>query len=353
MSDTKSFDYWEYFEVETRRLKAPLYTQFTAGMRHDEALRDFAQTAKKGQPLANVIYAAVHYLLLRGDPHPLRRFYPNLNGGKQIPEDAFPVFRDFVEKNRHELAPIIATRVTNTNEVGRSALLHAGFRTVAVDAGEPLHLIEIGPSAGLNLIWDRYGVRYLKGEKSWSLDVPNPALVIDCKLRGETIPPLGHSPKIAGRVGLELNPVDLSKPESRDWLKALVWPDHVARFARLDAALQAFATAKPEIRAGDALALLPDTLSRIPENEPVCIYHTLVTYQFSAEMREAFDNLLIAVGLRRPIWRVSVEGTLSGDNPMILYRYHDGARDKRTLALCDPHGAWIEWQEQDRALNDN
>lgn len=340
-----SFDYWDFFAEEARRRNAPLYVRLAEGSGKDAALREFASNVKAGQPAALVLFGSVHFLLLRGAQHELRRFYPNLHGGAALDHgDPFPVFKDFVETHREELAPLIATRITNTNEVGRSGLLHAGFRAVTQEAGEPLHLIELGPSAGLNLIWDRYGVRYVRGQEVLALDTPDPALVIDVELRGDKIPPLGKAPRVASRVGLELNPVDLGNPVERDWLKALVWPDHIARFARLDAALKAFADARPEIRAGDALALLPDALRAAPEHQPVCIYHTLVTYQFSEAMREDLDAILTVAGLRRPVWRLGLEGTRSGDTPLSLTRYHDGTRERRALALCDPHGAWIEWQ---------
>jgi len=344
MSGTKSFDYWEFFVGEALRANSPLYARFAEGVGHDPVLREFAATAKEGQPHANILFAAVHFLLLRGARDPLRRFYPDLNGWKTIEgEDPFPVFKAFVESHRAELAPIIASRITNTNEVGRSGVLHAGFRAVAAEAGEPLNLIEIGPSAGLNLIWDRYSVRYHRGSQIFAVDTPDRALVIDVELRGDKVPPLGPAPKVASRVGLELNPVDLSDPDARDWLKALIFPEHRHRFERLDAALKAYAEAKPQIRIGDALALLPNALRDVPENQPVCVYHTYVTYQFSGDMREALDNLLTAAGLRRTVWRLSAEGTLAGENPLILRRYHDGTRETRKLALCHPHGAWLEW----------
>src|ERR1700677_1951299 len=248
------FDYWTFFAAETRRRNAPLYRRLAEGVAQDADLREFASTAKPGQPAPLIFFACVHFLLLRGAQHPLQRFYHDLNGGVAVDkEDPFPHFKNFVETHREELAPLIATRVTNTNEVGRSGILHAGFRALAAEAGEPLHLFELGPSAGLNLIWDRYGVIYKHGNESYRIDTPNPALTIELEARGEKIPPLGPSPKVASRVGLELNPVDLSKQESRDWLKALVWPDHVSRIARLDAALKAFVNAKPEILAGSAL----------------------------------------------------------------------------------------------------
>jgi hypothetical protein len=345
MSEQKSFDYWDFFADECRRSGAPLYEKLSRSIGGDTELREFASRVRKGQPPANILFAAVHYLLLRGAEHPLKRFYANLNGGKATEgEDPFPDFRDFVSRNCDALAPLVATRVTNTNEVGRSALLHAAFRSVAADSGEPLNLIEIGPSAGLNLIWDRYGVRYTRHDECFSTEPADAPLILPCELRGESIPLLGHAPRIGSRVGLELNPVNLSNPDERDWLRALVWPDQVERFARLEKALAIYAKERPEIRVGDALQLLPEAIARIPENQPVCIYHTMVIYQFTEEMRQALDDFLIAASLRRPLWRVGLEGNLQGENSLTLGRYHDGQKQVRTLALCHPHGAWMEWR---------
>lgn len=335
-------DYWAFFVTETKRLNAPLYTRLTEGIGGDAALRALAETAIAGQPPANVILAAVHYLLLRGASHELRGFYPNLGGTAR--GDPSPAFKDFVGAHRDEIASLIASRVTNTNEVGRSIALHAGFRVLAADAGEPLHLVEIGPSAGLNMIWDRYCVRYVRGGESFETDAPGAELVIESRLRGERVPPLGRPPGVASRIGLERNPVDLDNCDSRDWLRALVWPDHLARFDRLERALAIFAREKPEIRPGDALELLPEALADAPANETLCVYHTMVTYQFTHKMREALDAMLVAAGLRRPVWRLSLEWAGDDFHPLRLTRYEEGAKSERQLALCDPHGAWIEWQ---------
>jgi hypothetical protein len=275
----------------------------------------------------------------------LRKFYATCGGTVRAEnEDPFPPFKDFVAQHKDAIAPMIATRVTNTNEVGRSALLHPGFRALASQAGTPLHLVEIGPSAGLNLIWDRYGVRYTKEGEVASGIAPDAKLVLDCGLQGEAIPPTGPSPTVASRIGLELNPVDLSNPDDLDWLRALIWPDDVARLARLDQAIALSGADRPKIRAGDALALLPDALAEIPQKETACVYHTIAIYQFSAEMKDALEAILTVAGVRRPVHRLSFEydGT---DYAMTLIRYADGAREERTLALAHPHGRWIDWRQ--------
>ena len=346
MSD-EPFDYWTFFHEEAKRIGSPLYARYADGVGAHEDMRAFAAQAKKGQPAANMLFASVHYLLLRGADHPLKRFYPHLGGTALAEkEDPVPDFIDFVRQHRDALAPLIATRVTNTNEVGRCAALHPAFRAVAAEAGEPLNLIEIGPSAGLNLNWDRYGVRYRRGRETFDLPVPGAGLVLNCELYGPKLPPLTPNPEVASRVGLELNPVDLSNPDQRDWLRALIWPGMEARVAQLEAALKIHEQSKPQIRVGDALALLPDALRDIPEDQPVCIYHSFVVYQFSREMKDAFDAILVLAGLRRPVWRVGIEGAASGVNTVSLTRYQDGVREERVLAHCHPHGAWLEWRDE-------
>jgi hypothetical protein len=337
--DLQGLDYWDFFAEEARRAEAPLYEKLARGIGADGELRGFANGVKPGQPPANVLFAAVHFLLLRGARHPLRGFYRNLGGDAD--GDPFPAFCDFVAEHRDVLAPLIAAGITNTNEVGRSAFLLPAFLTLA--RGEPLHLIEIGPSAGLNMIWDRYGAAYRRDGESFRSGAPGAELVLDCEARGEKLPPLGPPPKVARRVGLERNPVDLADADARDWLKALVWPDHVSRFARLEQAMAIHARHRPEIRTGNALDLLSDVLAEAPEGHTLCVYHTMAVYQFSDEMRQTLDAILTMAGLRRDVWRLSLEGSLQGENALELTRYRDGAKHGRKLARCHPHGGWIEW----------
>ncbi len=336
-------DYWDFFAKDARRTGSVLYARLAAGIGGDEELKALAAKARAGQPHANLILGAVHFLLLRGADDHLKRFYPSVGGTVAAEgEDPFPDFKAFVSEHRAEIEPLIRTRVTNTNEIGRSALLHPAFRVVGAETDAPLSLIEIGPSAGLNLIWDRYGVRYRRNGAAAAAVNENAALLIDCELRGERVPPSGPLPRVGGRVGLELNPADLSNADDRDWLRALIWPDQVSRLERLDRAIALFAQEKPAIRAGDALELLPDALAAVPREHAAVVYHTIAVYQFSKDMREALESILTVAGLRRPVWRVSFE--FDGELYVLsVIRYRDGTREETKLASCHPHGTWVEW----------
>jgi len=342
----KAFDYWQFFIDATQQMHAPLYTKISEGIARDEEMKALAHTVRKGQPPANILLAAVHYLLLKGASDSLRQFYPNLNGGRRIEnENPYPHFKSFVAAHRTELEPMIRTRITNTNEVGRSAFLHAGFRALAREAGEPLQLIELGPSAGLNQMWDSHGVRFRRGDACFALGPRDAPLVLDVELRGGRAPPFGPTPRVASRVGIERDPVDLGDANARDWLRALVWPDHISRFTQLEKALEIASHKPPRIIAGDALALLPETVGTLSERLPVCVYHTFVTYQLSEEERAGLNHMLIAMSLRRPVWRLGVEQRLNGDVPMHLYSYRDGIRQKSHVADCSGHGTWLEWRD--------
>ena len=339
--------YWDFFASESVRLKSPLYLRLSEAVRDDSWLSALAAKARLGQPMANLLFGAVHYLLLRGAQHPLRAHYRTLTPDPALaPGDPFPPFRDFVRAHEPEVAELIATRVTNTNEVGRSACLRTGFLLAARQGGEPLHVIELGPSAGLNLHWARYGYRYVKDGHLYQAGDAVARFTLETKLDGPLLPPVGPTPRLGKIIGLERCPVDLSNPNDRHWLKALVWPDHRERFQRLEGALAVTKGLALDIRQGDALALLPDALSECPREGAICVYHTLVTYQFAKPERQALDDLLTLASLRgRPIFRLSLEYE-DGVYPLKLARYDDGAKDTRILSICDPHGGSMEWRDE-------
>ncbi|MEZ5921044.1 MAG: DUF2332 domain-containing protein [Parvularculaceae bacterium] len=337
--------YFEFFAREAANGGSPLYERLSLLIARDEGLQELAAGARPEQPRANILFGAVHFLLLGGADHPLKDYYPNIGGLRGADSGADAAFRDFCENYEMDLRPIIASRITNTNEVGRSAVLAPGFARLADETGLPLALVEIGPSAGLNLNFDRYAYRYADGDGAALAEhwVPSP-VTISSHAKASPPPLPERPPTVASRTGLELNPVNLANEADRRWLKALVWPERAERFERLEAALNLGAQFPPPIRAGDALALLPETMDALPEGVAPCIYHSLVTYQFTDEMRACLDALLLVASEKRPIWRLSMEMEgMSGRIPLTFTRYEAGEKSPRELAECGPHGLWVNW----------
>ena len=94
--------YWHRFAAEARHLGSPLYESLSLAIEDDAELKGLAARAQAGQPHANLLLGAVHFLLLRGAVHPLKNFYATLGGTGS--GNAFPLFRDFVVAHREQVA---------------------------------------------------------------------------------------------------------------------------------------------------------------------------------------------------------------------------------------------------------
>jgi hypothetical protein len=321
---------------------SPLYARLAAGLAGDVALCALAAQARPGQPLPVFFLGAVHYLLRKEPDHPLAAFYPDLAGETVSPADPFPTFRAFCLEHQAALLDLLATRRVQTNEVQRCACLLPAFSLVAERGGNsPLALVEVGASAGLNLLWDRYGYRYSDGTQ---VGDPHAPVQIACTLRGDRRPPLpAMFPPIASRVGLDLNPVNLRDPDAVRWLRALIWPEQANRAALLEQAVAGALADPPPLLAGDALALLPQVFAAVPPNTTLCVWHSYTLNQFPREARDQFAALLAVEATRRDLYDIWMEG-FPGDRPHIrLLAFRAGERTEQILAHCSPHGYWLEW----------
>lgn len=366
-----------FAEREAEPAFSPLYAQLCRGIAADPQVLALAADTPPDQPAPNLLLGAVHYLLLGGVKHPLAAFYPSLTGSPE-PGDAYPAFHHFCLEHTADIRKLLLTRRVQTNEVARCACLLPAFALVARQKpGASLSLIEIGASAGLNLLWDRYGYDYFSvpsaGRHSalntprqlWKTipanarevngactvgnedqyDVPTSPLQIPCALRGGILPPLPSIlPEVAFGVGIDLSPVDTSDPDAVLWLRALIWPEHHKRVSRLQQALEIASTHRPEVIAGDALDLLPEIVAQAPLNTTLCIFHSLTIYQFSAEQRERLTTLLLELSRQRAIFRIAFERDIRADHPQLrLFSYTQGVAAEQVLANCSAHGRWLEW----------
>ncbi|HWP65341.1 MAG TPA: DUF2332 family protein, partial [Candidatus Limnocylindria bacterium] len=133
----------------------PLYDAIARALADDTALLErLVDVAPREKIVPVLLFAAVKSLVDVEPASPLARIYAG------EPGDPWPPFRAVLETRFDEIAHLLRTRRTQTNEVGRASALLPALGVIARRAGRPLALIEIGPSAGLNLLLDRFAYDY-------------------------------------------------------------------------------------------------------------------------------------------------------------------------------------------------
>jgi hypothetical protein len=308
---------------------SPLYRHLVDVIADDpELMRVMARI--EHLPQANLLFGAVHYLLMDGADPDLARFYPSLSSDPLPPEGSGPPFRSFVLEREDEIVEIGNTRYTQTNECRRCVAL---LPMVMMAPFDRFHLIDVGTSAGLNLGLDRY--RYQFDGLTWGPDSP---VVLEAESRGSEI--RLRDIEVVRRVGLDFNPIDPSDPESRRWLDALIWPEHTERRSRLRSALAMVADLEIEYVSGDALATLPRVLDDLPEGDPAVVANSFTLIQFTTEQREELGALIGEAREKRPVMRISMEAIDKSDDWAQL-AVDDGS-GLRTVGQAHPHGEWIE-----------
>jgi hypothetical protein len=275
--------------------------------------------------------------------HPLAAFYASAAGDVRAGGDLCAQFRAFCGQYQQEIRALVATRLVQTNEVQRSACLLPGFTLVAAHwPGWLLALVEIGASAGLNLLWDRYGYHYGDGGRIGDL---RGTVQITCALKGDKTPPLpAVLPRVAYRAGIDLHPIDVRDADETLWLRALVWPEHDSRAALLERAIALVRQDPPRLVEGDALAVLPAVLADVPPECGLCIFESHAFNQFAPDARERLLDVIAEHVAVRDLALLSLQGTGAAAT-LALTVYQQGAWQERLLARCDGHGRWMEWLE--------
>jgi hypothetical protein len=302
-----------------------------------------------------LLLAAVHFLLLGGADHPLAAVYAAESDG-----DPGPLFVDFCVQHRDELVDLLSTRHVNTNEVGRSAVLGPAFTTVARRLGAPLAHVDVGCSAGLNLLADRYRLDYGPSGATGPSDAD---VRIDCDVIGGRPPIEPALPEVAARVGLDLDPIDVSDPDELRWQLACVWPD-TGRLPRTRRALAAVAGAGLDLRRGDAVRDVGGVLAELPAGMPAIVTTTWVVAYFSPAQRTGFREALAVASRERPIAWISAEGQGVVDvipsaaasvdangvelSVLGLVTFRGGVPEPELLGYVHSHGGCLDWRAAER-----
>lgn len=325
---------------------SPLYERLALGAADDPEVLAVASEVGQGKSVATLLLlGSVQYLLLKGAEHPLAAYYPSVVGYDRKPRegDPYPAFHDFVLQNRAEIERLVRTRIVQTNEVQRCACLLPVFGLLYDEAlKRPLALVEVGTSAGLHLLWDKYGYSYGPGLQYGD---PTSPVQLSCELRGKFRPPMPDPfPRVAYRVGIDLDPIDVRDPDQLLWLRALIWPEHRERAELLDRAAGIARQNPPSLLKGDVFDLLPQVVQSAPRGTAICIYHSYTLVQLPQEARDRLTTLIGQLSLDRPIYRISQEW-LGGEAAQVtLTRFAGNTYEEQHLADCHPHGHWLEWK---------
>lgn len=306
-------NYLAFSQQEARGRSRP-YEILAAEVAGDPFVLAFLASLPPAKRQPNLVFAAARYLLGR-------------------PADIASL-RAVVADRGAELAVVIQARRTQTNEPARCASLLPALMLLA----QPLALLEVGASAGLTLLPDRYSYDYA-GHRITGTDPQAP--VLHCKPSGP-VPLPDRVPAVSWRAGLDLNPLDVASDADMRWLECLLWPGERGRRQRLVGAIATARRDPPAVHRGDLLTDLPALASQAPPGATLVIYHSAVLGYLSAAERRRFAELvrgMNAVWLANDVPQVlNVAAPATGDSSFQIVR--DG---HNLLAITDPHGTWLRW----------
>jgi hypothetical protein len=340
--------YRRFGEVDAAET-SPLYERVAGALSEsDEALRAIeAAPARRRHPA--VILAALHDLALAGQAPALAAAYAAGDG-----DAAAGAAIDTLLRMTDSVVAIAVRRRTTINQTGHGAVLYPAIAEAARRGGaNAVGLIDVGCSAGLNLTVDRVGITYSNGQ---ALGDPSSPVQLTATVVGDRHIPTRVIPQVVARVGIDLDPLDVTDPDDARWLRACVWPDQPERVARLEAEMALVATAPPLLLSGDALEVLPDAFARVPADALPVVTTTWALSPFSLESRLRFLHRLTDAAADRAVAWVSTEGvgvapaipTLGdrrafGHSIIGLAVFDRSGLRAEAIGRCWSRGRWLAW----------
>lgn len=332
-----------------------LYGYLLRGMADDldaggpvrEVVRGY-EHAPTGAVIQLRLLAGVFRLVLTGRAPTLRPYYACL-GGEERPETAWAVARAVIAEHREELHAALAIP-PQTNEVGRSVALLVGLLDLTATTGvRRVRLLELGASAGLNQLLDRFRIT---GEGwDWGptaspvqlLDAVQGPLTVDDGTRWRPAP--GDRLEIVAARGCDLDPVDATSVEGRLRLTSFVWPFDVHRHERLAGALQLAGAHPPVVDRASAAGWLEAQLAGAPERDVLTVvWHSITQLYWPASEIAAVRACLEAYGRRHRVAEVGmeyprdVEGAAGPEVLTVLWSGDGTPPRERLLGTAHDHG---------------
>jgi hypothetical protein len=312
-------DRYRTFAEEEAKGVSPLYEALARAVAESEPLLGFIASLPEAKQQPNLVFATVRHLC-------------------GTPRDAAH-FAELVERHAEPVRALVLRRSTQTNEPGRCAVLLPALAGLP----QPLALLEVGASAGLCLLPDRYGYDYGRARLLPPSHGEAPP-IFPCRAN-DAAPIPAELPRIAWRAGLDLNPIDLHDPEETAWLETLVWPGNPPRAERLRAAIRIARERPPAVAKGDLVEGLRAVAATAPGDATLVVFHSAVLGYVSAEDRERFARRVAELGAawisnESPRVMPEIAAKLASPPPASQFLL---AVDGDPVALTGPHGQSIDW----------
>lgn len=344
----KAFD----FQVQWCREPAPFTSRVLQRTRRWLEADAGAHAAFSGcaaDPLAAAMAlrwaGALHHLALRG-LQPWAGLWPPGGSGLDATDAELDAAIATAWRDQQPSLRAALALPPQTNEVNRSVALLPGLLWLAVRAGLPLNLLEIGASAGLNLWCDHY----FHDHGRWRWGNPSAALTLRSDWQGVVPDEACANLYVIRRAACDARPIALDHPDEGLRLASFIWPDQVERLARLNAAraetARLMAGSGVRVEALPAANFLARELAAPPPECATVVMHSVVWQYIPPGEQAAITATIEAAGARA-----------RAATPLAWLRFEPGARDGQAelrcrqwpggadhlLARCHPHGARIEW----------
>jgi hypothetical protein len=328
---------------------SPLYQRVAVALSESQAALGAIEAAPARKRNPRVILAALHDLALAGRAPALAAAYAASDG-----DAAAEAAIDTLVGMTDSVVAIAARRRPRTNETGRGAVLYPAIAEAARRAGATaVGLIDMGCSAGFNLTVDRVGITYSNGR---SLGDRSSPVQLSCSIVGDRPIPTRAMPEVVARVGVDLDPVDVTDADDARWLRACLGPDQPEQLARLDAELALAATTPRLLLQGDPVEVLPDAVADVPTDALPVVTTTWALSQFPLERRLRFLHRLDEAAAGRAVAWVSAEGVgvapaiptlgdrrASGHSIIGLAVFDRSALHAEAIGRCWSRGRLLAW----------
>jgi hypothetical protein len=330
--------------------------------------------------VTNLLAAGLHREVLMGSKEvsALAEFYPTVDkvsstetllikdssGIEQASPHFVQALREAILARRGVLQLFIQTYTVQTNETGRGI---AWLLPASLAGWDGIHLVDIGASAGLNLVAEQRAYRFVdKVGNRKLLDLgygqTRQFVIQTTGEAGQELPDACGMQMILSRTGCDLHPFQLQTAVDEQTLASFVWADHLERSQRLREGIAAFhEISQSNVPVRLHAVRLPQELPRfldkqiVMSQEPVVIYNTYIKMYLpdkGATLRTHISRW--AEEQQRPVLWIQWEppncvAFETGHEPeygwlaWTLDHWHDGKHEQRQIGWVHPHGQQLQW----------